>query len=213
MQARRGVHLIAQGFHPVLQAHHVLHQFFRLLEHQHHGARQFLFMLAQDLRGAQKPGDVAVVAAGMADALILRDTGLRAFQVLRGFQHGQGVDVRPQQDGLSRLSALDEAQHAGVHHPLMLNAHGVQLRLDAGHGLRLLPGDFRMAVELPPHADDIVFVLFQQLPNIHFDPPYVECFMVFHPRHGLRAGSVFFYSSLAGPTLIRNCSRYSASAG
>ena len=84
---------------------------FGRLEDKVHGALE-VALFAQDLGGAQQHGGVAVMAAGMHPAEILR-----AVLEIVGFVHRQAVHVGAQSNRLQRIALAQSSHQAGLAQP------------------------------------------------------------------------------------------------
>ena len=78
----------------------------RSLENQFDVALQFVFRLHQHLCRTEKHGDMAVMAAGMHDALISACKGQACL-----FLYRQGINIRPESHSSARLFGLSPPQH------------------------------------------------------------------------------------------------------
>ena len=126
-------------------------------------------LVAQACQGtgdAEEHGGVAVVAAGMAGARVLRHAGTRAGKVLGAFHNGQCVDVGPQGHAPPRLSRVDHAEHRGGRGVAPRYAKAVELLLDKGRGLDLLAAELGQAVNVPTAFDHIGLELVGQAAHL-----------------------------------------------
>ena len=110
------------------------------LEHQLHAAVQLALVLLQQLRRAQQHGGVQVVAAGVG-RVALGGKGKAGL-----LPHGQGVHVRPQQDGLAARLAQGGHNARFAHAPGLI-AQLPQLFFHKGAGLGQLKAHLRVAVQ------------------------------------------------------------------
>ena len=110
------------------------------LEHQLHAAVQFALVLLQQLRRAQQHGGVQVVAAGVG-RVALGGKGKAGLLL-----HGQGVHVRPQQDGLAARLAQGGHNARFAHAPGLI-AQLPQFFFHKGAGLGQLKAHLRVAVQ------------------------------------------------------------------
>ncbi|MPM30180.1 hypothetical protein SDC9_76725 [bioreactor metagenome] len=110
---------------------------------------------------------MSVVSAGMHDARNLRDDFARACRVAGIFLHRQRVNVSSEQYGRTVFLISKKSQHAAVGHIDMLHSHTGQFLTDAGDRAVFLVGELGVAVEFPPHCDDIVLFCLAQRKNIH----------------------------------------------
>ena len=137
--------------------------FLRGLKHYAHLAVDLVGHVAQDLQRAEHHGDMAVVAAGMHEALV--HTGVLLAGLLG---HGQGVDVRAQQDaaagravlavGVGRRAAQGGDQ-ARLERALVGDVHGRELIGDVRGGALLGKAWLGMLVEVPALPDHVGLVL------------------------------------------------------
>ena len=116
--------------------------FLRRLEHEMDGAVE-VGLFAQQLRGAEQGGGVAIVAAGMHDAGVLRGVGLAGVLGDR-----QGVEFGAQADGAVAGAAAQGADDAGAGDALVhLQAERAKLLGDEGGGLMLVEAEFGVGVD------------------------------------------------------------------
>ena len=69
---------------------------------------------------------------------------------------GEGVDIGPETDGLSRLAAIEDAHHAGVGAGVGLDAHLRQLPEDALLGAVLVAPQLRVGMDIPAEGGHII---------------------------------------------------------
>ena len=120
--------------------------FFPGLEHELHRAVQLFPQLRQDHSRPQQPCGVGVVPAGVH---LSRCQG-RAGKA-RGLRHRQGVHIRPQQNGPTRKSAPDGADHAGAADVLLcLDSQLPQAGGDRSGRPHLFKPQLRVAVQVRP---------------------------------------------------------------
>ncbi len=118
---------------------------FRRLEDQHHAAARGR-VGGQMTRHAQQGRRMAVVAAGVRDAGPGRGVGDVAVVV-----HGQGVHVGAQADGRAGLAPFNDGDHAfAADAALGLETQPFQHVEYQFGGARLLTGQFRVGVDVPP---------------------------------------------------------------
>ena len=125
----------------------------------------------EDAGGAQQHGGVAVVAAGVHDTGVLAAVGLAGV-----FLDGQGIDVRPEHQGLAGPAALDGAHTAGdALEGLDGNAHLLQLGDDKAGGLHLVLAHLGVGVEPAAGLNDVLLLLLGQLLDVHLPSPPAVC--------------------------------------
>ena len=108
---------------------------------------------------------MGVVAAGVADALVLGAVGDPFLQVL----HPQSVRICPEGDGPAiALFSVDPGVDTGLSHPPVRNAGLIQLLFDALCRAIFLKARLRMGVEISPQSDEIVPFFF----NVWLDSHY-----------------------------------------
>ena len=107
---------------------------------------------------------MAVVAAGMHDALILACKGKTRF-----FRDGKRVDVASQHDGLPGELSFNAREGARSH---AANSPGnlrlIEFLADALSGLHLLRAFLGVLMEIAAHLDLICAVLFNKVLQSHF---------------------------------------------
>ncbi len=123
--------------------------FFGRLEDQLHGAFEFVFHAVQDGSSAEENGHVAVVAAGMHLAWVLRSEGKTGL-----LGHRERVHVSAEGDGLAGLIAVDVADDGVLEEAgFKWDAQLFELVLDVERGIHFLAGHFRVRVEMAPPGD------------------------------------------------------------
>jgi hypothetical protein len=120
------------------------------LEHDIGGAGE-VARLREIARGAEQHRRMAVVAAGVHAALVLR-------LVREGVQllHRQAVHVGAQRNAFPVGPALDHAHHTGL---LQVGRHD-------GRGAALLEGELRMSVQVAPDVGELALVRADALDGI-----------------------------------------------
>ena len=133
------------------------------LEGQLDGAAQFVLYIVEDVGRRQQRGCVAVMAAGVHAALLLRFEG----EIIL-LDDGQSVHVAAEQNGLAGFGTLDGSENAGAELAALYvrNADFIQLFLYGLAGLELLGAQFGIAVESAAHLNDIVGVFLRAFLNI-----------------------------------------------
>ena len=81
---------------------------------------------------------MAVVTAGMHDACVAGAADPGAGEILFAFRNGQGIDVGPKEQGLSRSLAVDPGDEPALVDEAVRNAVFIELFGDIGNGLILL---------------------------------------------------------------------------
>ena len=120
------------------------------LEQEHHAAAQRLTPVGEQLRRAQRRGDVHVVAAGVHHA-----RGLGGEIRAGGLRQRQGVHVRAQRRRPAGQRAVQPRHHRRVQQPLGGDPPAVQARLDPLRGPELTVPQLRVAVKVPPQRGDL----------------------------------------------------------
>lgn len=161
MDSHGCVHVLQIPFVHVIVAAHK--HFLRRLKQQFHPAGQGFPAFPQQPGRSQKHGRVAVVAAGVHHSRMNAGKLHPAFLL-----NGKGVNIRPQQQGLSRLCPLNHGDAAGVvlkgHHG---DPHFFQLRHEKRRGFPLLIGELRVTVEIVAVFHNLLFHLFCLFQKIH----------------------------------------------
>ena len=100
--------------------------FLSRLERQLYGTAKLVLVVIEYLGCGKQRGDMAVMSAGMALALVegcILKSGI--------FLYGKGIDIGTEHDGLSGLGSLYGCKHSGLHTAgTPLNAHLGKLFLD-----------------------------------------------------------------------------------
>jgi hypothetical protein len=126
--------------------------FFGGLKAEHDGAGNLGAALRQNFCGTEQHRDVTVVAARVHLAVVLR-----AVVGLIELENGQRVHVGAQHDRLPRLSALENAEHAGLRDAFVhLDAERAQTFGDDAGRAVFLEAQFRMRVQVAPGRDDFL---------------------------------------------------------
>ena len=144
----------------------------RRLESQFYRAAQFFFHVMKDAGSGQEHRNMAVMAAGMHNALVfarIRRPG--------GFLNRQGIHISAKQNGLAGLCALNGDQHTRLQPTGPPgNAYLVQRLFDCLAGVIFLGADFRMLMEIAALFDQILSVLGGDLLHIHNNSPFLANF-------------------------------------
>ena len=116
------------------------------LEDEAHGAVESAF-LGEQLCGPEQHGRVAVMAAGVHRAGILRTIALRTL-----FGDAQGIHVGPERDCPIAAAAFERADDARAAHALgdLVEAELPQFGGDEGARALLLEPELRMGVQIAP---------------------------------------------------------------
>ena len=167
MHAENGVHIIQATLFHIMTGFGA--DFFPHLEQQFHLAWKGIPVGAEDFGRSQEHGRMAVVPAGMHDPGILGSIGFGQIRLL----DGQGIDVRPEHQCLSRpLGPLDGADAAGdVRESLDRDPHSFQFRRNVGGGVFFFPPQFRMGMEPVPLFQDVRFFVSRQGLYVHQQAP------------------------------------------
>lgn len=162
-----GVHAVEAALFHVVAGFRA--DFLGHLEEEFYGAGDLVLMGGEELCRAEEHGRVAVMAAGVHDARILRAVGLAG----GGLLNGEGVDVCAEHDRRAGIFAAEGADAAGdVREGLHLHAGSAELLCDALRGADLLRAQLRVCVEPAAEVDDIVFFLKCQCFAVHQRSPF-----------------------------------------
>ena len=142
----------------------------RALEEQNDLTSDLVLMSAQDLGSAQQHSHMAVMTAGVHNAVHLGAAYTGTSQVVLGFLYRQRIAVCTQQNSLAPagLGAFDEAQQTAVGDLLIGNTHTIQLLLYTCKSGLFLIGQLRILVEMPTHGYYIRIDFFCQFIYLHF---------------------------------------------
>ena len=150
---------------------------FRHLEDQLHGAAERVKVVIDDARRAEQHRRVAVMAAGVHDAVV----HAAERHDVRILLDRQRVNVRAEHDSLAgvlpvalagAVEGRDAARNVVVSCDLAV-VKLFQLRDDKLRGLHFLQGELRVLVQMAAAADDVFFLLFRQCLEIdHAWPPF-----------------------------------------
>ena len=127
-------------------------RFFGGLEDADHLAGE-VAAAGENVEGAERPGRVAVVAAGVAAARLAALPG-----IVGVVRHRQRVDVPAKGHGLTRAVPLDDGDHGarngrGVD---FVDAPGAKLLNDLSAGARRFEGEFGVLVQVVTEFDEFV---------------------------------------------------------
>ena len=138
------------------------------LEDELHRPGQTIPALGKKNHRAQQPGRMDIMAAGMHHPGIPGPVNAIVFLFYR-----QGIDIRPQRNDRSRVCAFQQPDNAGFPAPLDNFHPGLNEDLP-DHFRRpvFLETGFRILVQLPPKANDVLLQLRR---------PFDECFHVTPP--------------------------------
>lgn len=131
-----------------------VHGLFCRLEKELYSAVQLILVFGEYLCRQQQHSDMGVVAAGMHDAFVLGAIG----QILH-LADGQGVDVAAQADNRLVPVAFDGGDGTGTGNLHIGDTHFRQLLTNPLGGLKLLPAQLRVAVEMAAQVDPVLPVL------------------------------------------------------
>lgn len=133
------------------------------LEGQLHRAAQVAAHIVEDVRCRQQHGHVAVMSAGVHDAVDLAGKGQTGL-----LPHLQRVHIAPQQDGPAGLRAGDGGQNARIQPAGPPgDAQLIQLLPDGGAGIIFLSAQLRVSVEPAALFDQVSLILLCNGKNIH----------------------------------------------
>ena len=141
------------------------------LEDELDGTMEFVPVGLKNPGRAQKHGGVAVVAAGVHDAGVYAAIGLTGILL-----NGQGVNVRPEHDGLAGLAAGDGTDAAGNPiEELDGNPDGFQLSFNKTGRLHLVLAQLRVSMEMAAGFNDIILLFQGQFADVHYASPPALC--------------------------------------
>ena len=152
-----GIVTAKDGIHPgIFQTagiHHALCAAVALfigLEEELYIAAQFFLVGGHQLCRTQQRGGMAVVTAGVHDAVIFRSIGQAGILF-----DGQSVHIGTQADGLALFAAPKHTQHAGVGDGSSFNTHGFQFPDDQRLSAVFLPAQLGMGVDITAKGDHV----------------------------------------------------------
>lgn len=135
--------------------------FFCRLENSPHPSLPLALSPVQDIAYRQEIGGMDIMAAGMHDPVTLGSIGKMGV-----FLDGQGIHIRPEQQELPRLTAVNGSNHPGFHRAQDKgDPHPLEFILNFLAGPEFLIGQFRMGMEIMAHFQVMFFQFIGQLCN------------------------------------------------
>ena len=146
--------------------------FFSPFKAQHHFPGKGFLVGNQDPGGGKQHGHVAVVAAGMGHPGHLGKADFRTFQIFRTFGNGESVGVRPHEQGLSGLSAVDDSQKPSVRDVDGGNPQVLQVGFQKSDGVHFPAAELRVFMEMAAEAEGFRKFRLGQGKDIHKQIPF-----------------------------------------
>ena len=140
--------------------------FFSRLEDELDRAGDFVPDAVRDHYRGEKHRNMAVVPAGMHEAVVLAREGESGL-----FLHGEAVDITAEQEGLAGLPAVNSGQRAGrqvLAAGTPFDPGSGQFFADLLRGLHFFCARLRVRVEIAAHLDLVRVEFFCQSFQIHF---------------------------------------------
>ena len=179
-----GVDLDVVVLHPAVDGDDVVGAFLASFEHDEDAAFKLFLVVVEDPGRGQQRRHVAVVSAGVADALVGGYADLGPLEVVLGFVHRQGVAVGAQQDGPALLAAVDIAQDAAVFDDDVGDAEFGEQGVDVLHGLEFPGAGLCVDVEVASFPDHEVLVREDLLHDAHRWFPFFAFILNFNVYSG-----------------------------
>ena len=139
---------------------------FRGLKKQADSTLQFVPHFIEDLCRSQLHGNMAVMSAGMHNA-VMSGKGQSGL-----FLYIQRIDICPEDKGFSRQFPVDLSSQSGmISEQLRLDPHRLKVSRDGFCRLIFFSGQFRMSMVITPSFNDVWLDLFCTFKNVHDPPP------------------------------------------
>ena len=128
---------------------------------------------------------MAVVAAGMGDSGHVGDADFLFLQVFRVFGNGEGIGIRPHEQGLPGFAAVDDPQKAAIGDIDGRNPQFLQVGFQKGDGMHFPAAQLRVFMEMTAQPHRFRIFRFCQCKDIHKQVPFsVEIATFYLVYHG-----------------------------